>query len=142
MSFRLAMMTSLMGCGVLVLDPPPPCDQDMDCPSGLFCDEGLCFAAESTNADAGPMPEVTEVTPLTAVLHEKVTFSVEGSNLPISLAFFVEECADVERTVSGSDHQEFTCTFSWFRGQRAGVVKDRPGGTFLFEFFVDVEPAN
>ncbi len=142
MSFRLVILTSLMACGVLVVDPPPPCDQDADCPSGLFCDEGSCFAAESANADVGPLPVVTRVSPLTAVLHEKVTFSVEGSNLTISLAFFVEECADVERTQGGSTHQEFTCTFSWFRGRRAGVVKDRPGGTFLFQFFVDVEPEN
>jgi len=73
------------------------------------------------------------------VLRETITFTVEGENLPDSLAFFVEECADVERILSGPTVQEFTCTFSWFRGRRAGVVKDRPGGTFLFEFWVDVE---
>jgi len=139
MIFRLAIALCLAGCGVLTLEQPPPCDQDADCPAGLFCDEGSCFAPATVAVDAGPRPVVTSVSPLRAVVHETVTFSVEGENLPETLAFFVEECADLERTLSGSTHQEFTCTFSWFRGSRAGVVKDRPGGLFLFEFWVEVE---
>jgi hypothetical protein len=128
-----------MACGVFTLDAPLPCDVDADCAQSLFCDDGLCFASQSLGDDAGPLPTVSSVSPLSAVLHQTVTFSVEGENMTETLAFFVEECADVERTVMGPTQQEFTCTFSWFRGARAGVVKDRPGGEFLFEFWVQVE---
>ncbi len=82
---------------------------------------------------------VHSVLPLSASLNQSTTFTVIGCNLPNSLAFFIEQCADLV-DIDGDDttHHRFQCTPRFEVGRKAGVVKDRPNGTTLHTFTVDV----
>lgn len=84
------------------------------------------------------IPEVTSVSPNKATLDELTTFTVAGSNLPSTLAFWIADCDNVTSLGGTSTLMKFNCTPSWTTGEKDGEVKDEPGGTVLKEFTVNV----
>ncbi|MCI5161681.1 MAG: hypothetical protein D3917_06595, partial [Candidatus Electrothrix sp. AX5] len=84
------------------------------------------------------LPVVTSVSPGEAVLDEQTIFTVTGQNLPSTLAFFVEECANLQSLGGTSTSMLFRCIPSWTTGLKDGVVKDESGGTTLYSFQVNV----
>ncbi len=84
-------------------------------------------------------PTVTSVSPSSAKLNEQTTFTVQGSNLPSTLAFWIDACSNVTK-LSGSSNTrvQFRCTPSYSTGSKSGVVKDRPSGTALRSFTLNV----
>lgn len=81
---------------------------------------------------------VCSVTPSTAWLGTRTTFTVEGDNLPPTLAAWIADCADLVMGSVTPTRATFTCTPSWTPGPKAGVVKTRSGGTVLKDFTVTV----
>ena len=84
---------------------------------------------------------VTSVSPTTATLNQLTTFTVNGSNLPDSTAFWVGECESVVSLGGTPEQQQFQCTPSWTTGVKEAVVKNESGGTELFNFVVNVQQA-
>ena len=89
-------------------------------------------------------PKVTSVSPLTATLNELTTFTVVGSDLPDSLAFWIANCDGVTAISRTSEQQQFQCTpTNGATGSQEGVVKDESGLNKLKVFFVEVaEPVS
>jgi hypothetical protein len=84
-------------------------------------------------------PSVTSVTPSSATLGTPVVFTVSGSCLPDTTAFWVDECASVTALSGGTETQRrFQCTPSYSHGYKNGMVKDRTGGNTLRDFSVNV----
>jgi len=94
----------------------------------------------SINVTVNPPPtKVTSVSPLTVNYGQKTTFTVTGSNLPSTLAFWIDSCQSVTLLSGGnSTSRSFTCTPSYSRGVKTGVVRDKTGGTTLHSFNVTV----
>lgn len=88
--------------------------------------------------DMGCSPSVVSVAPPTAKLGVSTTFKVEGSCLPSSLAAWIGECEDLTFLKKDETEAQFSCTPSWSTGLKDGVIKDKPGGTVLHEFSVNV----
>jgi len=86
-------------------------------------------------------PVVNSVSPAAVTLGVSTDFTVTGQNLPSTLAFFIEECADLQSLGGSSTYMQFRCTPSYTLGSKNGVVKDQPGGTVLKGFTVDVADA-
>lgn len=84
-------------------------------------------------------PKATEVSPLTAKLNQATIFTVKGSNLTENTAFFISGCIN-QTTLSGTTtERKFQCTPSYTIGSKSGVVKDKSGGTVLYDFNVTVQ---
>lgn len=85
-------------------------------------------------------PTVSSVYPTTATLNQTTTFTVTGSCLPASTAFYIPDCVNpVITSLSNGTQAQFTCTPSYTSGVKSGgVVKDQPGGTVLQSFSVTV----
>jgi len=84
--------------------------------------------------------QVTSVSPLTATYGTKTTFTVKGTNLPSTLAFWIGECANLSPVSGGTaTSRSFTCTPSYSKGVKDGVVKDKSGGKELYPFKVTVK---
>lgn len=82
-------------------------------------------------------PKVTSVSPSKATLDKPTIFTVIGSDLPSTLAFWIADCEDVASLGGSSTSMRFSCTPSWTSGEKNGVVKDEAGGNILYEFHVD-----
>jgi len=80
---------------------------------------------------------VNNVTPTTATLNQLTTFTVYGNCLSAQTAFFIDECVDVKNVGGDEQQQQFTCTPSYKTGSHTGLVKDRSGGTELYNFSVN-----
>jgi hypothetical protein len=89
--------------------------------------------------DSGSGPVVDSVTPPSALLGQSTIFTVTGSNLPDSTAFFIGECVNPIGLGGTSEQRQFQCTPSYTTGVKSGVVKDQSGGTELLTFTVDVQ---
>lgn len=93
----------------------------------------------SVNVVEQAVPEVTSVSPTTATLNQLTTFTVEGSNLPDTLAFWIANCEGVTAISRTPEQQQFQCTpINDATGNQEGVVKDASGENKLKVFFVDV----
>ncbi|MCI5149707.1 MAG: DUF1566 domain-containing protein [Candidatus Electrothrix sp. MAN1_4] len=90
------------------------------------------------SSEPDPEPVISSISPLTATLDELTTFTVTGSNLPSTLAFWTADCDNVTSLGGTSTSMQFSCTPSWTTGEKNGVVKDETGGNTLYEFTVDV----
>ncbi len=101
-------------------------------------DGTLLYDFEVVVSTSTPTPVVTSVSPLTATLNQLTTFTINGSNLPDTLAFFIPECANLTNASRGASRQEFRCTPSFTTGVKDGLVKDQPDGTLLHNFEVVV----
>ena len=86
------------------------------------------------------LADVSRVSPTTATLNQLTTFTVTGSGLPSSLAFWIGECDGMVNTQRGSTEQRFQCTPRWTTGPKAYAVKDQSGGTLLDEGTITVNP--
>ncbi|MCP4701959.1 MAG: hypothetical protein GY862_34635, partial [Gammaproteobacteria bacterium] len=86
------------------------------------------------------VPAVSSVSPLTASLNQSTVFTVQGSNLPDSTAFWIGECADLVSLGGTAEQRQFRCTPSYSTGIKDGVAKDKSGGTELYNFSVTVYP--
>ncbi|MEN9503119.1 MAG: hypothetical protein RI964_2404, partial [Pseudomonadota bacterium] len=89
---------------------------------------------------------VTSVTSLNAVLGQKTTFTVNGRNLPSTLAFWLADCLSPAVVAGGTSTQrQFTCTPGYTTGSKSGEVKDKPNadplGILLYNFTVNVTQA-
>ncbi len=87
-----------------------------------------------------PPPQVTGVSPSTVTYGKLTTFTVTGSNLPDTLAFYLKDCPNP--TVVGSRSatmQKFSCTPSYTKGVKDGKVNDKTGGSTLKPFSVTVK---
>lgn len=88
------------------------------------------------------LPKVTSVSPLTVTYGRSTTFTITGSNLPSTLAAWIDQCvgstAPTLYTSGNSTTRTFTCTPSYSKGMKSGVVKDKAGGTTLHSFNVTV----
>jgi len=87
-------------------------------------------------------PQVTSVSPLTATLNQQKTFTVTGSCLPATTTWFIPECTSAtgdQSTAGSSTSRTFSCTPSFTKGSKASVIKDKSGGTTLFNFNVAVQ---
>jgi hypothetical protein len=70
-------------------------------------------------------------------LNQMATFTVKGQCLPTTLAFWVDQCANVQKVAGGTSTQvQFTCMPSWNTGLKNGKVKPYSGapelGTYVF----------
>jgi hypothetical protein len=83
-------------------------------------------------------PSVSYVSPISAVLNQEKIFSVVGSCLPSTTAFWIAECANLTKLGWSPSQVVFTCTPSYSTGLKPGVVKDQPGGVTLKNFTVQV----
>ncbi|MEA2028204.1 MAG: hypothetical protein U9N49_04455, partial [Campylobacterota bacterium] len=70
---------------------------------------------------------------------QKTTFSVYGKNLPSTTAFYVDECMDAQPLGGSFTRRDFSCTPSYKTGSHWGVVKDKSGGTELYNFDVNFQ---
>ncbi len=86
-------------------------------------------------------PSVNSVSPQTVTLDETTTFTVSGSCLPDTTAFWIGECANLVSKGGNSQTRYFECTPSYTAGTKDGVVKDQAGGTVLHNFNVNVQQA-
>jgi len=88
-------------------------------------------------------PFISRVSPLAAVFSQATTFTVTGTDLPSTLAFFIPDCADLTTVSRGATEQQFRCTPSLSTGTKNGVVKVKqgPNETVLKEFSVVVSEA-
>ena len=85
-----------------------------------------------------PPPTVSSVSPLIAILNQSTMFTVEGSNLPNTTAFWIDECEDVTLLTGGTSTQrQFQCTPKTV-GTKQIVVKDKQDGKVLFDSTIEV----
>ena len=92
----------------------------------------------SFTVNAVTRPAVTAVTPAVATTGRPTTFTVQGSDLPAGMGFWIDGCAGVTELAGGSSgSRPFQCT-PQAGGARAGVVKVARGGTDLLTFSVVV----
>jgi hypothetical protein len=98
------------------------------------------FAAQVLPSD--PLtPIVTSVSPLSVTQGVMQAFVVQGSYLPISLAFWVDGCTNYSSGTNDGQTARFNCT-PQSTGVRAGVVKAQAGdSTSLKDFTVQVNAA-
>ncbi len=83
--------------------------------------------------------KVTSVSPTVATYGQKTTFTVQGTGLTSSLAFWIDQCAYLSSTGGSSTMRTFTCTPSYSRGVKSGVVKNSSGGITLQNFTITVK---
>lgn len=91
-------------------------------------------------------PTILSVTPTTAMLDTPTTFTFTGNNLVTGMGFTVADC---EQTITdgftnelagGTDTQrQFQCIPRGTAGLKTGLVKNKPGGTVLYTFTVEVD---
>ncbi|MCC6157662.1 MAG: hypothetical protein IT350_06380, partial [Deltaproteobacteria bacterium] len=83
-------------------------------------------------------PNVTSVYPQRATINEYTEFTIYGENLISGMGFWVDGCDQIHEVAGGSSQtRQFTCT-PISLGMKDGVVKDRPTGTILKTFTVDI----
>lgn len=73
-----------------------------------------------------------------ATLNQATTFTVYGSNLPTTLAFWVDACTNVTKLSNATTQVKFRCTPSYSTGSKSGIIKDKSGGATLKSFSVQV----
>jgi alpha-tubulin suppressor-like RCC1 family protein len=91
-------------------------------------------------------PTILSVSPTTATLDTPTIFTLTGTNLVTGMGFTVADC---EQTITdgfsnelagGTDTQrQFQCIPRGIAGLKTGLVKDKPGGTVLHTFTVEVD---
>lgn len=120
----------LAGCMTEVI---PESDEEVD----TFAEETVAEAEQSLCAPYSA--SVSSVSPLNAPFGQKTAFTVNGSCLQSGpTAFWIAECANLQK-ILGSDNQLiYTCTPSYTKGYKSGIVKDAPGGNVLKNFTVYV----
>jgi hypothetical protein len=91
-------------------------------------------------------PVVNEVVPSTATLGQETIFTVNGSCLPDTTAFHLDECyGEVPKsnpiTISGgtAEQRQFRCTPGYKATIHNGEVKDQPSGKQLKAFKVSFQ---
>lgn len=85
-----------------------------------------------------PLPKISSISPTTATLNKKTTFTVNGTNLPNTLVMYIPDCNGMTSIGRSATLQTFSCTPN-SRGQKAGQLKDKPNGTVLRDFTVSVK---
>jgi len=116
--------------------------------TGSYSESGKTIQGSSTvlvnNIITYSIPTVTSVSPQTVTLGTPTTFTVIGSGLTDSLASWIDQCVGktaptLYTDVGGSSTKRtFTCTPSFSPGTKRGVVKDKSGGTVLYDFTITV----
>ena len=107
----------------------------------VIANQDGCSGNETPTPEPPPSctPSVNSVSPLTVTLDETTTFTVYGSCLPDTTAFWIGECADLVALGGNDQERRFSCTPSYTAGIKDGVVKDQSGGTVLLDFNVNVQ---
>ncbi len=101
---------------------------------------GVAACIESgENKEIPQLAKVTSVSPLTATLGQLLKISVIGENLPDTTALWIANCSNVVAIGGTAQKRDFECTSSNDQtGSQEGVVKDKPDGTILSNFNVNV----
>jgi hypothetical protein len=103
---------------------------------------GIVSVVQTSPPTSRPIssPKVSSVTPLTVRYGQRTTFTVRGTDLPSTLAFWIDNCQGVTSVNGGTaTSRSFTCTPSFNKiGTQKGGVKDKAGGTILYSIYVDV----
>lgn len=83
---------------------------------------------------------VDSVSPLEATLGELTTFTISGSCLTETTAYWIGRCEERTEVGSRSSTQiQFKCIPSWETGPQDGLVKDKTEGNILKSFTLDVQ---
>lgn len=72
------------------------------------------------------------------LLNYRTRFTVHGTCLPQTLAFWVHQCREARMESWSDSSVTFSCIPSYEVGRRPGVVKPYPGAPVQFTFEVDV----
>jgi formylglycine-generating enzyme required for sulfatase activity len=104
---------------------------------GVIKDKSEGTELFSFKVTVSSLPQVTSVSPTSADLNQSTIFTITGSNLPATIAAFIDGCANVVMGFENSTKATFVCTPS-VPGNKDGVIKDMPGGLVLFNFVVRV----
>lgn len=82
------------------------------------------------------LPVVTSVSPTTAAMGVKTTFSVTGTTLSVGMKFELANCSDVVDLGSASSTvRQFTCTPGPFPGPNCGNIIPGPLATHTIYAF-------
>jgi len=101
---------------------------------------GRAHACDGSGTCGGCTPTVSGVSPLNVTLDKPTTFTITGQCLPSTIAPFIPECANLVVLTHDPTQATFACTPSYTTGVKAGVIKDKPGGTQIGAFNVTVQP--
>ena len=85
-----------------------------------------------------PTPTISSVTPRTANLNEKTTFTVNGENLTSTLVLYIPDCDNMTSLGGTTSRKQFSCTPINYIGSKASVVKDKPSGTTLKSISINI----
>lgn len=103
---------------------------------------GSSVACSASREDSlPPEPIVTSVSPANVTLNQLTTFTILGSHLPNTLAFFIPQCEGMTNLSRGSSSQTFRCTPSHTAGTKTAIIKDQPDGTELHRINIEVTAA-
>lgn len=83
-------------------------------------------------------PRVDGVTPISVEIGVRTTFTVRGDCLPDTTTAWIANCRDLTLDAHRRTEMIFSCVPDFTVGIMGGVVKDRPAGTGLLAFLVDV----
>ncbi|MDU9048915.1 MAG: DUF1566 domain-containing protein [Candidatus Electrothrix sp. Rat3] len=118
------------------------------CTDGVYsveeqCSDGCETMPSGTNDQCKDvvLSVVNSITPSNTTLDSLTVFTVLGTDLPSTLAFWIEECENVTYVGGNSAAQQFSCTPRWTIGTKNGVIKDNVGGNVLYNFTVNVSAA-
>jgi len=85
-----------------------------------------------------PTPKVTSITPTEAQINTKTTFTVIGTDLPDTLAMYIPDCSGMLALGGTDTNRQFSCTPINGAGLKSAEIKDKPQGTILKAFGVNV----
>lgn len=88
-----------------------------------------------------PAPTIASVSPTTVTLNQSTRFTIRGSNLPTTLAFYVAHCENMRNISRSTTSQQFECTPSHSVGVKQYVVRATSGGDLLKSAGIRVENA-
>lgn len=83
-------------------------------------------------------PTVSSVTPSVVSLNKLTTFTVKGTNLPSTLAAWIDGCTGLTMLSVSSAQAQFRCTPGYSKGTKKAVLKTYSGGYTLREWSVQV----
>jgi hypothetical protein len=73
-----------------------------------------------------------------AIYQTRVEFRVHGTDLPCTLAFWVDQCRDMQRGAADSTLARFSCIPDYSVGTKLGIVRQYPNAPGGFGFGVEV----
>lgn len=104
--------------------------------------ESNCSVVKKVAIQENLATSIHSVLPESVILNQLTTFIINGTDLPDTLAFWVDMCKDLTKLSSSKTQVKFRCTPSYSVGNKNGVIKDKPKGKELKRFSVRVTEAS